>query len=139
MMLVSHPGRGAWACRRLVLFVMMSAVILLPWIVYLAVSLPPTASVRHWSAVWVGLDAGEAIGLAGTAWLALRRDRRVALVAVSTATMLVLDAWFDVCTSPAGQSYAFALTDMVIELAEAAACLAVGWFVWRDTSGAVSR
>ena len=111
---------------------MMSAVILLPWIVYLAVSLPPTASVRHWSAVWVGLDAGEAIGLASTAWLALRRDRRVALVAVSTATMLVLDAWFDVCTSPAGQSYAFALTDMVIELAEAAACLAVGWLVWRE-------
>lgn len=134
MMLVSHPGRGVWACRRLVVFVLMSAVVLLPWIVYLAISLPPTASARHWPAVWVGLDAGEAIGLAATAWLALRRDRRVALVAVSTATMLVLDAWFDVCTSPPGQSYAFALIDMVVELAEAAACLAVAWFVWRDVS-----
>jgi hypothetical protein len=132
MVVVSHMNRGA---RALVAVVMMSSVALLPWIVYLAVSLPPTASARHWSSVWVGLDAGEAIGLASTGWLAFRRDRRVALVAVSTATMLVLDAWFDVCTSAGGKSQAFALIGMVIELAEAAACLAIGWLVWRSTSG----
>ena len=27
-----------------------------------------------------------------------------------------------------------ALIDMVVELAEAAACLAVAWFMWRDVS-----
>jgi hypothetical protein len=135
MVVVSPMDCGARVCRRLVALVMLSAVVLLPWIVYLAVSLPSTASVRHWPSVWVGLDIGEAIGLASTGWLAFRRDRRVALVAVSTATMLVLDAWFDVCTSEAGQSYAFALIDMVIELAEAAACLAIGWLVWRGTAG----
>jgi hypothetical protein len=135
MVVISHPDRGARVRRRLVALVMTSAVVLLPWIVYLAVSLPPTASARHWSSVWVGLDAAEAIGLASTGWLAFRRDRRVALVAVSTATMLVFDAWFDVCTSAAGQSQVFALIDMVIELAEAAACLAIAWLVWRSASG----
>jgi hypothetical protein len=37
-----------------------------------------------------------AAGLAATAFLAIRRDRRIALVAVSTATLLLADAWFDV-------------------------------------------
>jgi hypothetical protein len=123
--------------RRLVALVLTSAVVLLPWIGYLAVSLPPTASARHWSSVWVGLDTAEAIGLGSTGWLAFRRDRRAAFLAASTATMLVLDAWFDVCTSPAGQPQVFALAGMLIELGEAAACLAVGWLVWRD--GAAAR
>jgi len=121
------PGR---ARRWMAAVVIVSAVVLLPWIAYLAVSLPPSASARHWPVVWTGLDVAEAIGLAATGWLALRRDRRAAFCAASTATMLVLDAWFDVCTSAAGQSYAFALLDVIIEVAEAAACLIVGWLVW---------
>ncbi|MGD0556109.1 MAG: hypothetical protein ABSA93_14145 [Streptosporangiaceae bacterium] len=124
-----HPATGR-ARRWIATVVIVSAVVLLPWIGYLAVSLPPSASARHWPVVWAGLDAAEAAGLAATGWLALRRDRRAAFCAASTATMLVLDAWFDVCTSAAGQSYAFALIDVVIEVAEAAACLVVGWLVW---------
>jgi hypothetical protein len=135
MLIAGHAGRAARVRRRLAVVVLMSAVVLLPWIAYLAVSLPPTASARHWPAVWAGLDTAEAIGLAATGWLAFRRDRRAALTAASTATMLVLDAWFDVCTSAVGRSSAFALIDVVIELAEAAACLAVGWLVWHDVTG----
>ena len=43
-----------------------------------------------------------------------------------------MDAWFDVCTAPAGQPFAFALMDMCVELGEAAACLLLAWLVWRD-------
>jgi hypothetical protein len=133
MLLTSDRRAAAGHARRWIATVVMtSAVVLLPWIAYLAVSLPPSASARHWPVVWAGLDAAEAVGLAATGWLAFRRDRRGAFCAASTATMLVLDAWFDVCTSAAGQSYAFALIDVVIELGEAAACLVVGWLVWRD-------
>jgi hypothetical protein len=131
-MLLTSDRRAATghARRWIATAVIVSAVVLLPWIAYLSVSLPPSASARHWPVVWAGLDAAEAVGLAATGWLALRRDRRAAFCAASTATMLVLDAWFDVCTSAAGQSYAFALIDVVIEVAEAAACLVVGWLVW---------
>ena len=123
---------GARMCRWIATLVMVSAVILLPWIAYLAISLPPSISARHWPLVWAGLDTAMAAGLAGTGWLAFRRDRRIAFCAASTATVLVMDAWFDVCTSPAGQPLMFALADMCVELAEAAACLILAWIVWDE-------
>ena len=111
-----------------------SAVILLPWIAYLATSLPPSVTAWHWPLAWTGLDAAMALGLAATGVLAIRRDRRVAFVAASTATVLLMDAWFDVCTSAAGRPMAFALIDMCVEVGEAAACLLLAWAVWRDAS-----
>jgi hypothetical protein len=125
-----RTGQPAW--RWAAALVTLSAVILLPWIAYLAVSLPSSVSARHWSLTWVGLDTVMAIGLAATGWLAFRRDRRVAFCAASTATVLVLDAWFDVCTSPGGTPFVLALVDMCVELAEAAACLMLAWALWHD-------
>lgn len=120
-------------------FITGSAVILLPWIAYLAITLPPSVSARHWPLAWVGLDAAMAVGLAVTGVLAIRRDRRVAFIAASTATVLLTDAWFDVCTSPAGRPLAFALMDMCIEVGEAATCVALAWAVWRDVAGRGER
>ena len=111
-----------------------SAVILLPWIAYLATSLPPSVIAWHWPLAWTGLDAAMALGLAATGVLAIRRDRRVAFAAASTATVLLIDAWFDVCTSAAGRPMAFALIDMCVEVGEAAACLLLARAVWRDAS-----
>lgn len=116
-----------------------SAVVLLPWIIYLAATLPPSVSARHWPLVWIGLDSAMAVGLAVTGVLAWRRDGRVAFVAASTATVLFMDGWFDVCTAPSGQSFAFALIDLCIEIGEAVACLMLGWAIWRDTRGGDGR
>lgn len=116
-----------------------SALILLPWIVYLAMSLPPSVSARHWPLMWTGLDAATAIGLAATGVLATRRDQRVAFAAASSATLLLADAWFDVCTSPAGHPLAFALADMCIEIAEATCCVLLAWVVWRDFNSRGNR
>jgi hypothetical protein len=130
----SLTTRNASLCRWIAALVTVSAAVLLPWIAYLAFSLPSTVSARHWPLAWAGLDTAIAIGLAATGWLALRRDRRIAFCAASTATVLVIDAWFDVCTAPAGQPLTFALMDMCVELGEAAACLALAWLIWRDLS-----
>jgi hypothetical protein len=116
-----------------------SAVILLPWIAYLAETLPGSVSARHWPLAWAGLDGAMALGLALTAWFAVHRDRRLAFPAASTATLLVADAWFDVCTAAAGRPLTLALIDMCVELAEAAACLALAIAVWRDTPEGTSR
>ena len=115
--------------------VTVSAVVLLPWIAYLAMTLPSSVSARHWLLVWIGLDSAMAAGLAVTGVLALRRDRRVAFVAASTATVLFMDGWFDVCTAPAGQSFAFALIDLCVEIGEAVACLMLGLAIWREAPG----
>lgn len=123
---------GTQAFRWITALVTVSAVVLLPWAAYLAASLPSSVSARHWSAAWTGLDVLMACGLAVTGWLALRRDRRIAFSAGSSAAVLVVDAWFDVCTSPSGRPLVFALVDMLIELSEAAACLVLAWIVWHD-------
>lgn len=116
-----------------------SAIVLLPWIVYLAATLPPSVSARHWPLVWIGMDSAMAAGLAVTGVLAFRRDRRVAFAAASTATVLFMDGWFDVCTAPSGRSLVFALIDLCIEIGEAVACLMLGWTIWRDARGGDSR
>jgi hypothetical protein len=55
--------------------------------------------------------------------LALRLDRRLGPVTAATAALMAADAWFDVCTSPAGRSLTVALLDMTVEVGIAATCL----------------
>jgi phosphoribosylamine--glycine ligase len=102
---------------------------LLPWLVYLAVSLPASARAWHWAAAWVGLDAMEAAGLLSTGLLLLRRDVRYCLTAMATAALLLADAWFDVTTAQpgAGELTSFAMA-LIAELPTSALCivLAVG-------------
>lgn len=135
-MLLGRAWDGATrpAFRWLVRAVAVSAAVLMPWAAYLAVSLPASVSARHWPTAWAGLDVVMAAGLAATAWLAVRRDRRMTFPAVSTATLFLVDAWFDVCTAPAGRPLAMALGDMCVEVAEAAGCLALTVAVWRTSA-----
>jgi hypothetical protein len=128
-MLPINPARPAF--RWLIRLVAVSSAVLFPWAAYLAATLPASVSARHWPLAWTGFDVAVAAGLAATAWLAIRRDRRLAFPAVSTATLLLADAWFDVCTAPAGGPLAMAIADMGIEVAEAVGCLALTAAVWR--------
>lgn len=133
MLLVSASApRVSAAYRWLTGLAAVSAAVLLPWAAYLAATLPSGVSARHWPLAWTGLDVAMAAGLAATAWLAVRRDRRLALPAVSSAALLLADAWFDVCTAPAGSPFAWALVDMCIEIAEAACCVALALAAWRE-------
>jgi hypothetical protein len=105
------------------------AAVLAVWCVVLALTLPGRAVAPHWSITWVGLDAGEAVTAALTA--ALIRHRRVyaALSATMCATLLIADAWFDVCTSAVGSAQLIAgLQAAFLELPLAGAAL---WFAAR--------
>jgi hypothetical protein len=109
--------------RRLGLALVGCGVALVLWVVVLATSQPMTAYVPHWSALWVGLDALEALGLASTGVLLLHRDPRRCLTAAATAALLVVDAWFDVLTSLPGTELATALAMAVgVELPLATLC-----------------
>lgn len=105
------------------LFVMLASA-LVPWTVYLAVELPRRALSRHYDLAWVGFDIALGLVLAATAWSAMQRSRYLALTATAAATLLVVDAWFDVVTSPTGRQEAMALVlAALIELPLAALCI----------------
>ncbi|MEU3403199.1 hypothetical protein ABZ766_04485 [Streptomyces sp. NPDC006670] len=94
--------RTGWAGRglpRLATVFTGCGMALLPWMAVLAMTMPRTAEVSHWSTAWIGLDAMLAAGLAGTGLLLRAGDPRAAPVAAATAALLAMDAWFDVTTS----------------------------------------
>ncbi|MFE3760481.1 hypothetical protein ACFXPI_01760 [Streptomyces sp. NPDC059104] len=103
-----------------------AGVVLLPWMVVLATTMPATAEVSNWSAAWIGLDAMLALGLAGTGALLRKGDPRVSPVAAATAALLLMDAWFDVTTSAgtSGQGMALVLA-LAAELPMAGVCAVV--------------
>jgi hypothetical protein len=108
--------------RRGVLLVWCGAV-LLPWVIVLATSLPARYGAAHWAAAWVGLDTLEAAGLITTGLLALRGDRRLSAAAAATATLLTVDAWFDMTTSATWSDFRLALAmALCAELPLAALC-----------------
>src|SRR2546421_155276 len=72
-----------------------------PWVIFLAVTLPRHATFAHYRAVWVGFDSGLIAVLATTALLAWWARPQVALSSTAAATMLLVDAWFDAMTTPA--------------------------------------
>lgn len=72
---------------------------MLPWIVVLYQTLPDRALSRNYRWAWVGFDVLLMLALGRTAWLAWRRSPFVVNVASATATLLLVDAWFDVMTA----------------------------------------
>ncbi|MET8447312.1 hypothetical protein [Streptomyces sp. NPDC005209] len=100
-----------------------AAVLLVPWMVLLGLTLPANAEVRHWSLAWIGLDVLMATGCATTALLGLRRDSRSRLTASATASVAVLDAWFDLTTAASGSALLQAAGSAVAEAALAGLCV----------------
>jgi hypothetical protein len=104
------------------LFALFS-LILLPWTVYLGASLPSRQESTHYDIAWTGFDVILLAGLATTAYFALRRSRYLAISASATASLLVVDAWFDVMTTPGSQVAQSILLAAAVELPLAAVCL----------------
>jgi hypothetical protein len=62
------------------------------------------------------------VALASAGYFALRRSRYLATAAAATAALLVVDAWFDVVTSPPSQLPESVLLAVAVELPLAAVC-----------------
>jgi hypothetical protein len=96
---VDRPAVNRPPKLRLLLIVLtfIGAAVLIPWIVYLSRSLPKTYSVQAWNVVWIGFDIALAVCLGVTGWWVLQRRQVAMFGLVVAATLLVCDAWFDVC------------------------------------------
>ncbi|MEE4544397.1 hypothetical protein V2S66_20750 [Streptomyces sp. V4-01] len=114
------PVAPTRAPRRWPAYVLLGGgVLLLPWLVLLALTLSSQ------TLAWVGLDAMESVGLIATGLLVLRRHPLRTAAAAMTATLLLVDAWFDTTTST-GSDLAFAVVLAVVaELPLAALCATV--------------
>ena len=87
----------------------MLAVVLLPWTVYLGLSLPSHHLSAHWDISWTGLDAGLILSLAATGLFAYLRSILVVIAAATTGSLLLVDAWFDVMSEKRGTDFHQAL------------------------------
>lgn len=96
---LEFPPESRRRARRLAWLYMAAGIILLPWIVYLADTLPRRQFDRHYRAAWVGFDIFLVLVIIRTAYMAFRVDPRVQFPATATATLLAVDAWFDITTS----------------------------------------
>jgi hypothetical protein len=138
---IDSPVRPAPKWRRVLGFVMACAALaMVPWIVSLATSLPATAAVGAWDTVWVAFDCAILAGFAASGWLLWRHSAAAVVPLIVTATLLTLDAWFDICMSlrTAGQSTAL-LTSL---LGNVPLILLMGWAaaaIMRRNSDVMSR
>jgi hypothetical protein len=99
------------------------ALLLVPWIVVLAATLPAHTVARNWGTAWAGFDVLLAVMLAATAWLRHAGDPRTGALAGASAAMLLVDAWFDTSTSALGADLAMAWFSAVfVELPLAFVC-----------------
>ena len=103
---------------------LVGAVVLIPWAVLLAYTLPAHHRVLHWDAIWAGFDLALALALLLTAVAAIRGRPWLAIPATASATLLVCDAWFDVLTARGAHEITTALLEAaLVELPLAGLCL----------------
>ncbi len=101
------------------------AALLIPWLFVLWMNLPNRDFVRHYRLAWVGFDVFLAFALARTGWLAWRGRDHLQLPAVASATLLIVDAWFDILTAPRAQVAGAVLSAVFIELPLAVLCILI--------------
>jgi hypothetical protein len=100
------------------------SLILIPWTLFLAYTLPTRHHVVHWDAIWVGFDLALALALLLTAITAIRGRPWLAIPATASGTLLVCDAWFDILTARGTHQIATALLEAVlVELPLAGLCV----------------
>lgn len=117
--LVDNARVVRWAGPAFALF----SLILLPWIAYLAYSLPARQVSADYDIAWAGFDVMLLVALASTGYFALRRSRYLSTAATAAATLLIVDAWFDVMTTLPGQRLEPVVLAVLIELPLASVCV----------------
>jgi hypothetical protein len=116
-----------------------AAFILVPWIVFLVRDLPSDHRSAHWDVAWGGFDVALALLLVGVAAAAWRRSPWLEGAATAAATLLFVDAWFDILTSSSRSELITAIIEAaLVELPIAVLCLLLARSVERRLAAAGS-
>jgi hypothetical protein len=116
-----------------------AAIILVPWVVFLVRDLPSDHRSAHWDVAWGGFDGALALLLVGVAVAAWRRSPWLEGAATAAATLLFVDAWFDILTSSSSSELIMAIVEAaLVELPIAILCVLVARSVERQLAAAAS-
>ena len=117
-------GFEAQAPRWIVPLFALGAVVLVPTVVVLLLTLPSTHQSEHWDVAWGGFDVMLALMLVAVAVTAWRGSAWLEAAAAAAATLLVVDAWFDVLTASDRTELVVAIVEAaLVELPLALVCL----------------
>ena len=89
------------------------------WTIYLGLQLPRRYVAHHWDLAWVGIDVAQVVMLLLSAWALWKHRAVLTFFASTAATLLVVDAWFDVTTAQRGDFFQSSLSALVVELPSA--------------------
>jgi hypothetical protein len=134
--------------RRAGQLIIVIAILLACWAIWLGSSLPPDPLHQQWSAAsiglldnysltWVGLDCLEVLGLAICGLLFWGGSPGARTCALLTMPVFLLDAWFDILTSVSRADLAVAL--LMAGLAELPAVAGLGWTAWKARAFELDR
>jgi hypothetical protein len=101
-----------------------AAIALIPWTIFLGLTLPQSYTAQHWQVTWVGFDVLLLAFMIATAVLGFTQHHLLTLFSFTTGVLLLCDAWFDVLTARRGDLVVSVLTAALGELPLAAVLIA---------------
>jgi hypothetical protein len=103
--------------RRIRLGLMVGcSIAMIPWLVYLSVTLPANYVAHNWTATWVGFDVLLVAFMLATAVLGYLRRQLLMLAAFTSGVLLICDAWFDLMTAGPKDIWLSLVTALLIEV-----------------------
>jgi hypothetical protein len=94
----------------------IGVIVLIPWMMYLAVTLPQNYAVHGWPMTWVGFDVLLVAFMTATLVLGYLRRQLGLFMAFTTGVLLICDAWFDTTTAEDADLLESVLSAVFVEL-----------------------
>jgi len=103
--------------RRIRLGLMIGgSIAMIPWLVYLSVTLPGNYVAHNWPVTWVGFDILLVGFMLATAVLGYLRRQLLVFAAFTSGVLLICDAWFDLMTAGPKDFWLAVVTALLIEV-----------------------
>jgi hypothetical protein len=103
--------------RRIRLSLMIGcSITMVPWLAYLATTLPENYVAHNWPATWVGFDILLAAFMLATAVFGYLRRQVLLFAAFTSGVLLICDAWFDLMTAAPDDVWLSVATALLIEV-----------------------
>jgi hypothetical protein len=103
--------------RRIRLSLMIGcSVAMIPWLVYLSVTLPQNYVAHNWPATWIGFDVLLGAFMLATAVFGYLRRQVLLFFAFTSGVLLICDAWFDLMTAGPDDLWLSVVTALLIEV-----------------------